>query len=280
MLKHYRYIVILIFQFSLIFLQCNYYEDSVDDSNRSKIIIAHRGASGLAPENTLAAIGKAMDLGSDMIEIDVHQTRDSVVVVIHDYSIDKTTNGQGMVKDLTFSEIRMYSAGEWFDEKYKGEKVPSLQEVLTFIRGQTRLLIEIKGGNSKYPGIVKRVVDLINEFNAEEWCVIQSFYSQVLPEVFHMDPSITLHRLVVSDNPFLPVYKDDKVHVGFVDNFEYIKVINMKKKYITKRIIDSYHKRGLSINAWTVNDSSEIVRLFDMGVDGVITNYPNYKIPK
>ena len=154
------------------------------NNNSYGLIIAHRGASGLAPENTLAAIKKAIELKADLIEIDVHQTKDSIIVVIHDKKINRTTSGKGRVKDLFYKEIRRYDAGKWFDPKFEGERVPTLEEVLRLVHGQTKLLIEIKGDDNFYPNIEKHVYEILKTYNAQNWCEIHSFYDQVLYNFF------------------------------------------------------------------------------------------------
>jgi glycerophosphoryl diester phosphodiesterase len=118
-------------------------------------IIAHRGASGSAPENTLAAIELAIANKADMIEIDIHQTKDGKLVVIHDDKLDRTTTGKGKINELTLEEIKKHDAGSWFNTSFSNEKVPELKEVLELINGKCKLLIEIKGKPSDYSGLEK-----------------------------------------------------------------------------------------------------------------------------
>ena len=132
------------------------------------MIIAHRGGSKLAPENTIAAFKNAIAIGVDMIEIDVILSKDKEVVVIHDDKIDRTTNGSGIVKEMTLSEIQKYSAGSWFDEKYNDEKIPTLNQVMNLINGRVKLLIEIKGGDEEYPGLENKVVEIDNFQSKQE----------------------------------------------------------------------------------------------------------------
>jgi glycerophosphoryl diester phosphodiesterase len=119
------------------------------------LIIGHRGAAGLAPENTLASIEKALSLGVDRIEIDIHQTKDNVLVVIHDETLERTTNGKGKIKDLTYREILKYSAGAKFSPACENEKVPTLAEVLDLIDGKSQLLIELKKATAITPELLK-----------------------------------------------------------------------------------------------------------------------------
>jgi glycerophosphoryl diester phosphodiesterase len=240
------------------------------------LIIAHRGASGLAPENTLAAVRKAVELGADMIEIDLRQTRDSVVV-IHDDTIDRTTNGHGEVGKMSFADIRDFDSGSWFDEAFSGEKIPTLREVISAVNGRCKLLLEIKGDEKKYPGICGRILRQIDACNAKEWIVIQSFSDQVLESINRIDSTVTLHKLLIVDVPVLPVYIDSMVRFGRAARNCRIDAFNLHSAFITRDLISRLHRNDFRINVWVVNDSLEIERYFRMGVDGVITDFPNYK---
>jgi glycerophosphoryl diester phosphodiesterase len=116
----------------------------MNKNNHHIRIIAHRGGANLAPENTLAAFRQAIDLGVDMIEIDVHLSKDGHIMVIHDFTLDRTTTGKGKIADMTLKQIRKYDAGVKFNEKFRGEKVPTLDETMELLNGKTGLLIEIK----------------------------------------------------------------------------------------------------------------------------------------
>ncbi len=238
------------------------------------LVIAHRGASGLAPENTLAAVQKAMALKADMIEIDVHQTQDSVIVVIHDDTIDRTTDGKGKVRELSFREIRKYDAGSWFHADYRGEKIPALEEVLETIQGSTDLLIEIKGGGL-YPGIERRVVDLVNRHKAKSWCCIQSFDEDVLDTVHAIDPGFILYRLFGGEVPVLPLHIGNGIRIGSIPFDGDMKGIGVNVRFVSEDIIQRTHEHGLEFFVWTVDDADTIRWMIGLGVDGVITNFPD-----
>ena len=146
--------------------------------------------SNLAPENTLAAFQNAIDLGVDMIEIDVEQTSDSIVVVIHDSKVDRTSNGTGSVDSLSYSYVKTLDAGSWFDKKYENERISTLDETLQLINGKVILLIEIKEGNERYPGIEQRTVEAIQQFNAHSWTIVQSFNKKAVERVKLLDNKI------------------------------------------------------------------------------------------
>jgi len=240
------------------------------------VLTGHRGAAGLAPENTLSAIQKGIDNKVDRIEIDVQQTKDNVVISLHDISIDRTTDGAGLVKDLTYKEILKYSAGIKFSEKFKDEKVPTLDEVLKLVNGKAVLIIEIKEGNDYYPGIEQRVIDAIYKFNAKAWVIVHSFNDKALEKVREIDETIELHKLFYVDFPFIPLINDGKFRITNLEHYDYVTEISTFYPFTTQRLVDKVHKLNKKINVWTVNDSIKINRLINMGVDGIITDYPNY----
>src|SRR5687767_8955806 len=131
------------------------------------LIIAHRGASGHAPENTLASIDKALQMGADVIEIDVHQTLDSVLVVMHDVKLDRTTDKQGLIKNYRWAEIKDADAGSWYSAEFAGARIPMLEDVIRHINGKARLLIEIKKDGDYYPSIEWRTLNIIKANHAE-----------------------------------------------------------------------------------------------------------------
>jgi glycerophosphoryl diester phosphodiesterase len=175
--------------------------------------IAHRGGRGLAPENTLAAVRAGMKFNVEYLEIDVHQTADSVVVVSHDETLDRCTDGHGRIDQTTFSEIRKLDAGAWFGPEFQGEKIPTLAEVLDLVDGKHKLWIELKAGGD-YPGIERRIVDLIHAKHAEEWAQVISFDTDALRNIHHLDSEIVVHQLLVSNLTLLPWYLGTKLYWG------------------------------------------------------------------
>ena len=161
-------------------------------------ITSHRGFSGKYPENTLLAVQKALALGVDRIEIDVHQTKDSVLVLMHDKTIDRTTNGKGTIKAFNYKALQAFSAGVKFNSLFLEEKIPTLAEVLKVVQGKAQLIIEIKEGNAYYPNIEQRIIETITKAKAKDWCIIHSFKDEVLDKVHELDSTIVLHKLLLS----------------------------------------------------------------------------------
>ncbi len=275
-----RYIsgIVLFFAFSglLTFSPALWFNYSPpEDMSYTKV--AHRGAAALAPENTLAAVEKGLAYNPDRIEIDVQQTKDGSVVVLHDVTLDRTTNGSGLVKDHTLAEIKELSAGSWFGEQFANEKVPTLEEVLELINGQSTLIIEIKQGGYYYPDIEKNIVDIIDRYNAKDWCIVHSFSTAVIKQMHELDPGITLHKLFTAKLRFTPLIKSAEFWELYrFQDFPYIEEYSIHYRFANKKIISKIHAMGKKVNVWTVNDQKTIERLLGLGVDGIITDHPEW----
>ncbi len=248
----------------------------VNDMNpkRIPIIIAHRGGAKLAPENTIAAFKNAINIGVEMIEIDVHLSKDSEIIVIHDDDLTRTSNGQGEIKDLTLEEIKKYDAGSWFGEDFKGEKIPTLTEVLKSINGESKLLIEIKGGDEKYPGLEKRIVEVIKKQYALDWVVVQSFNKNSVLRIKKIYPELITYYLL--GNNFDEFYDEivKKLESNLSIDKKYKGIATHHSKLNTNKV-DVLHKAGYKVYTYTVNEKGDIQNVIDYGVDGIITDSPD-----
>jgi len=244
-------------------------------SEKSDIkIIAHRGGSNLAPENTMAAFQNALNLGVDMIEIDIEQTIDSVVVVIHDTKVDRTTNGKGKVDSLTYSYIKTLDAGSWYDSRFKGEKISTLEEVLQAVNGKATVLIEIKSGDELYPGIEKRTVEAIQHFNAHSWTIVQSFNKKTVERVKILDNKIVTYYLLGRN--FMSYYHSlqAKIKKNKIQEFLY-DGIAVHYSMLNAASVDSVKQMGLGVFTWTVDEEDDMTKMIEFGVDGIITDSPD-----
>ncbi|MGY5863560.1 MAG: glycerophosphodiester phosphodiesterase family protein [Candidatus Thorarchaeota archaeon] len=218
-----------------------------------RIIIAHRGASAQAPENTLLAFKKAWQLGAQMIELDVHETVDGHLVCIHDPTIDRTTNGTGEVSSLTLKEIQEFDAG-------LGQRVPLLNEILEFARGKIQVNIELKT-----PGVEDKVASLLNEMTFIDTAMVSSFLHLSLSEIKEIDDKIRIAILLQQEIDDLSSYAHGLNAYAINPLFE----------LVSETMVSSAHNRGIKVFPWTVNDEEQMMRLFNKGVDGLITDHPD-----
>ena len=169
------------------------------------LIIADRGASAEAPEHTIAAFEMALDQGADGIALDVHLTRDGQPIVIHDFTLERTTDGAGAVAAHTIREMKRLDAGAWWSQRFQGQRVQTLQEVLERFRDRTRFWIEIRGGSDLYPGIEERVVSMVEIYEVEDRTLVQSMDLKALGQIHALNPGIALGAVVYGSSlePFL-----------------------------------------------------------------------------
>ncbi len=227
---------------------------------REVFVVAHRGASAYAPENTLPAFEKAAELGAHFVEADLRATRDGAIVCIHDARVDRTTNGKGFVSELTSLEVRALDAGSWFSEKYKGVKVPLLEELLDFLSSSS------VGGflEIKQPGIEDEVVSKVHRWGLEEKVVIISEHWSCLKRVKELDPSITTQ----ADVP-VPSAASINAALRFLANIVSIHVLNLEESIVTYA-----HRRGLLVDVWGVADREGVEKALECGVDFITADDP------
>lgn len=238
-------------------------------------IIAHRGASGLAPENTLSAFQMAIDIGVDMIELDVRETADREVVVFHDPRLKRLTDSRGMVKRLSLEELKNLNVGGATGDDTM-HKIPSLEEAIDLIKGDCEILVEIKSeGRRVSTTFLRNLFRLIYRHKVESSVVLQSFDTHVLTRIHRLDPNIRVQKLIVLKIPLLGIQLDKRVMLENVLKKEHYEAINVDHRFVTPLLIQKIHRTGKQIFTWTVNSEDRMGKLIDLGVDGIITNYPN-----
>lgn len=243
---------------------------------RHTLNVAHRGASQEMPENTLGAIRRAVEVGADMVEIDVHRSKDGVVVLMHDTTLTRTTNAQQVfpgrgpwrVGDFTLDELKRLDAGSWKSPDQAGEPVPTLAEALEVVsRSRTGLLLELKAPE-QYPGIVSDVVMTLREapgsLEAAEagQLVVQSFNYAAMKEHKTREPSVPVGLLGMPARANLPALGT------WADQ------VNPSHLSVDRAYVDQVHDLGMACFVWTVNHAPGMRRALRLGVDGVITNRP------
>jgi glycerophosphoryl diester phosphodiesterase len=244
-------------------------------SNRVKSVkqvinVAHRGAAGYAPENTIAAFELAMELKADFIELDVHLSKDGELVVIHDDTVNRTTNGTGNVRDYTFMELQKFDAGRWLNEKYAGQRIPALHNVLELFGSRAGFLIEIKSP-WLYPGIEQKLAEQLKLYYKQSKhtkVIVQSFDAASMKRFHTLYPDVPVGLLVSSVQDI--TVENLRSSATFAD------YINPSIGLVTKDSIKAIHSFGMKSFAWTVRSKTDVQPLLEAGVDGIISDYPDY----
>lgn len=241
-------------------------------------IIAHKGASGIAPENTLTAFQKALDLGVDMIELDVRHTKDEEIIVFHDSTLERTTNGRGLVEDKTLAEIKALDAGSWFHPDFEGETIPTLKEALDLIDGQCKVLIEIKHmDHPHYHDFAEKLIDIVKEErNGFEWCILQSYEDRYIEEAHAYDDRIQTKKLLIGEDsaPLIAFYVETRMHLGRSKKESRLNALNPHFETLSPRRVFRMHARGFDVYTYPVNERDDMIKMLNMGVDGIITDFP------
>lgn len=234
--------------------------------------VAHRGASGHAPENTIAAFDKAFEMKADYIEIDVQMTADGRLVAIHDTTLDRTTNGTGFVGDFTLEELRALDAGSWFGEQFAGEQIPTFEEILDRYRGKIGILIELKSPEL-YPGVEEKVAAALIERNMHrpnnEAIIIQSFNHESVQKSKALVPNIP-HGVLTGVTWAMVTDEQLAEFATYADYF------NPNMNIVTHELVARVHGEGMKIYPYTVRTQGQADNLFELGVDGIITDFPEY----
>ena len=267
-------IILLGYYFFLMLSPALYSTINGDHINEIKVT-GHRGAAGYAPENTMTSIQKALSMRLERIEIDIHQSKDDVVVLLHDERIDRTSNGNGLVDEYSFAELKALDFGSYFDEGFKGEKIPSLEEALQLVNGQSELVIEFKYGNERYPFIEEHVIDLINQYDASSWVIIHSFNTEVLEAIYKKAPNIRLHKLLIANLRFTNLFIGTGLEVFKPQDFPYIEEYSIHYYFANRSILQELKSLGKKVNVWTMNDDEKSDNYIRLGVDGIISDYPD-----
>ncbi|HET6142989.1 MAG TPA: glycerophosphodiester phosphodiesterase family protein [Candidatus Acidoferrales bacterium] len=236
--------------------------------SKSIWVIAHRGASGHAPENTMASFRRAVELGARFIETDLQLTRDARVIAIHDLTYDRTSTGKGDVHDLPLKQVRALDAGSWFGDRegksYAAEKVPVLEEILDFAeKNDVIFYLEIKSGQAW--GIEHVVVATLRDRNASARVVIISFDPTTLDAVQRLDSTMMTGLLCEIPSSDLV---ERTVRAG-------ARQLVLRGDLITSAVTEKAHRAGLQVVAWTINDVEQMRTTIAAGVDGIITDYPD-----
>jgi glycerophosphoryl diester phosphodiesterase len=225
------------------------------------LVIAHRGASGTRPENTLCAFRRAEALGAHMIELDVQLTRDGEVVVIHDWTLARTTDGRGRVASHTLAELRRLDAGAWFDPAYGGETIPTLREVLDAVSLPVNVELKARGDD----GLEARAFDVVQAAGAERRVVFSSFHPQSLVRLRRRAADADIAVLWSRRRLLLALQLAQGVRAT---------ALHIRNGAVAPGEVRAARDRGLEVRVWTVNDPGEFAPLASLGVGGLFTDFP------
>lgn len=224
-------------------------------------VMAHRGLSADAPENTLYAFSDAILVGADFIELDVQQTRDGVLVVMHDSNLKRTTGVNKDIWDVDYADIQNLDAGSWFDPAYANARIPTLEETLQFVDKRAKLNIEIKPTKHGSDTLEQDVAELITRYQYTDACYVTSFSYGSLKKVKEANPEIRTGYLM-------------SVAYGQFYSLKYADAFSLNKVFVTSQVVNAAHQQGKQIFAWTVNSMSEVRSLCNLHVDSIITDDP------
>ncbi len=229
------------------------------------LAIAHRGASAYAPENTIAAFELALAQGADAIELDVHLSKDNQPVVIHDFTLERTTDGAGPVSDRTVRELKRLDAGGWHGRRFRGQRIQTLHEVFERFRDRTQFWIELKGGSDLYPGIEERVLSTIEIYEVLDRALVQSFDHQALAQIQTLNREVRRGALVAQP-PLEPLLQPPRVAEALCPGAH----------LLAQETVAQIRAAGLECYVWTVNEPAQMDRLVGWGVSGIITDRPGF----
>ncbi len=234
--------------------------------------ISHRGGRHWAPENTLVAFKMSLDIGVDGLELDVQRCATGELVVIHDELVNRTTNGVGLVQDITYDELKRLDAGSFWHEEYedagkvnfKGESIPLLKDVLDLVDGRAFVNVELKNTPIQYPGIEDELIDLLSDYGHRDKIIVSSFDHKLMYSLKEKNSGLAIALLA------------DALFVNVVDLAKQIGADYWHPCFgsLRKEAVEEAHAAGLKVNAWTINTAREWAMAIDWELDGVITDAP------
>lgn len=249
---------------------CEMHEQKKSEANQTytprlrPMVIAHRGGKKWAPENTMSGFKQSIDVKADGIELDIHKCKSGELVVIHDETLDRTTNGTGLVKEKTWSELNKLSAGLWFDKKFESEKIPLLSEVLALVDGKLVLNIEIKNSPVAYEGIEDDLLKMLDAYKYPDKIIISSFDHAVLKNI---SSKTDKYKLAFLGDALVYDVGGYASKLGASAWHPYHGELRMDN-------VEQAHKNNLMVNVWTVNETKDWNRMNTLKVDGIVTDDP------
>lgn len=242
------------------------------------LIMGHRGAQEIVPENTMSAFQLALAVGVDAIELDVHLSKDGALVVMHDALLDRTTDGRGALRDYTLAELKTLNAAASFAGT--PQTIPTLQEVYDLVQGRVQINVEIKTAydGTRYPDIEAKIIDLVRQNGAASYTVLSSFHFPILADLQTQAPAIKRYAIVArayfqTIDPAQPaLVAADLAARGF-------DWVAIHKGYLTQPLVDTLHAHDITVHTWVINEAPELWSFVEMGVDAITTDRPDQLVP-
>lgn len=231
------------------------------------LVLAHRGASGYAPMNTIPAFELAVAQGADGIELDVHLSKDGHLIVLHDFTVDHTADGSGRAKDMTLEQLKELDAGAKFDARFAGTRIPTLDEVFEAVGAHLRLInVEIKSEDvEQTDGVEQAVADCIARHSLKRSVFVSSFNPYALRRFRSIQPEVAIGCL------YMP---DESASLSLMGDTPF-EALHPYHVMIDAPYVQNAHQKGLRVNTWTVNDPARAAELARMSVDAIMTDYPD-----
>ncbi len=236
------------------------------------LVLAHRGANKRAPQNTIPAFKKAVEFNADGIETDVHLSKDGQIVICHNYTIDETSTGKGLITDYTCEELKKFDFGSYFSDEFKGVTLPTITELFDVVKDMTLINIEIKAPKVKND-LVKKTIETIHKYGIADSVIISCFNPECIRESKEIDPGIRTGLLYEDDD-----LGKEIMSFGVEKYCEQLKAnaAHPMRSLISKEEVDRLHAKNMIVNVWTVNEKEDILRLTDWGCDALISDIPDY----
>ena len=238
------------------------------NKSHKPLIFGHRGASGYAPENTLAAFELAAELGADGIEFDVQISRDGKLIIHHDRELGRTEQASGPLADWSFADLRALDVGSWYDPKFAGERMPTPDELVDAVGDRLLLNFELINDSWHLNGVGPGLVALFRRRNLFDRAMISSFNPRALWQVKKLEPRITIGALWSPNEPWL-------VRSGLMRRLLRPQALHPRHDLVTAKLVAAAHARGQQVNTWTVNDAETAKRMVAAGVDMLMGDYPD-----
>jgi len=255
-------ITILILLSQVAFVACSKEESKMETKKENILVVAHRGASGYAPENTLSAMKKAIEMKAEMSELDVQETADGEIILLHDNTTKRTGKKDLNIWKLNYDDLKDIEVGEWFSEEYKGEPIPTLKEVIDLVKGKMKLNIELKA-NKHEKMLAERSLKVVTDNEFLDQVVFTSFKFDEIRKIRALNKEAKVGYIFGKLPENVDVFTED------------VDLLSAHYKTVDAEFVKKAKSNGKEVHVWTVNEPEDMKRMIELGVEAIITNYPD-----